>query len=59
MISYVMRMAVSIWKNNPTMFRKPEMYAAILVQSASNPVASEQTAKKRPIRTKANMNRVR
>jgi hypothetical protein len=58
-ISYVMRMAVNNWKNNPTIFRKPDMYAAILVQSASRPVASEETAKKRPIRTKANMNRVR
>ena len=56
---YVMRMAVSIWKNSPNMLRKPEMNAPILVQRANKPVTSEQTAKKRPISTKANMKRVR
>jgi len=58
-MSYVMRVAVNIWKNNPIMFKKPEMYAPILVQRAARPVRREQTAKKRAIRTKANMKRVR
>lgn len=55
----VIRMAVSIWKNNAIMFRKPEMYAPILVQRANRPVKKDRTAKKRPMRTKANMKRVR
>ncbi len=58
-MSYVIRMAVNIWKNNPPMLSTPEMYAPILVQRANKPLKSEQTAKKRPIKTKANMNLVR
>jgi hypothetical protein len=54
-----MRIAANIWKNNPIIFKKPERYAPILVQRASRPVKREQTAKKRPIKTNANMNRVK
>lgn len=53
-----MRIAVRTWKNRANMFRAPEKNAPILVQRASKPVKSEQTAKKRPTRAKANMNRV-
>lgn len=53
-----MTIAVTIWKNSPTMFKAPEMNAPILVQRARRPVKREQTAKKRPIRTNANMKRV-
>jgi hypothetical protein len=56
---YVIRIAVSIWKNSPTIFKAPEMNAPILVQRANKPVRSEHTAKKMPIRTKANMKRVK
>jgi hypothetical protein len=57
--THVMTIAVSIWKNNPTIFKAPERNAPILVQRANSPVKREQTAKKRPIRTNANMKRVR
>lgn len=54
-----MRIAVSIWKNKPIMFKAPEMNAPIRVHSANSPVRSEQAAKKRPIKTNANIKRVR
>lgn len=53
-----MSAAVISWKNRATEQRALDRKLPIRLHSARRPSKSEQTAKKRPIRTKANMKRV-
>lgn len=57
--AYVMRQAVMVWKNSATEQRALERKLPMRLQRARTPRKSEQTAKKRPMRTKGNMKRVR
>ena len=58
-VTYVMRDAASVWKNSATETRALSRKLTFLLHVASRPRKRESTAKKPPIRMKANMNRVR
>lgn len=57
--TYVMRAAVKVWKKRATEQSPLERKLPMRLHNASRPRKRVQTAKKRPIRTNANMNRVR
>ena len=58
-LTHVMSAAVRVWKNSATEQRALERKLPMRLQRAKRPRNREQTAKKREIRTKANMKRVR
>lgn len=57
-IAYVMRAAVNVWKNNAIEHSALERKLPMRLQRAMRPRKSEQTAKNRPMRTKAKAKRV-
>lgn len=57
--AYVIKAAVSVWKKSAVIFKRPERYAPMRLQSANSPVKREQAMKKRAMSAKANMKRVR
>lgn len=57
--TYVMRHAVIVWKNSATEQRALERKLPMRLQRAKTPRKSEQTAKKRAMRTKGNIKRVK
>ena len=57
--AYVIKAAVRVWKNRATLQSALERKLPMRLQRARRPRKREQTAKKRPMRTKANMKRVR
>ena len=54
-----MSAAVKVWKNKATEHSAPERKLPMRLHSAASPTKREQTAKKRLMKTKANMKRVR
>lgn len=59
MRTHVIKAAVRVWKKSATEQRALSRKLTILLQRARTPRKSEQAAKKRPMRTNANMKRVR
>lgn len=57
--AYVMRAAVMVWKKSAMEQRALSAKLTILLQRARKPRMRARAAKKPPMRTKANMNRVR
>jgi hypothetical protein len=57
--THVIRAAVIVWKKSATEHRALERKLPIVLQRARRPRKSEQAPKKPPMRTKANMKRVR